>query len=244
MELLPYGWRGKLGLIYIASAYSMDVESNMMAPKGVTNHTTSIALSDHPDHFTVDDLSSLREDVVLAAKLLAQAPLNAIAFGCTSGSFANGVIYDRQLIEEMESITKIPCTTTATAVVEATKALQVKKIAIATPYADDVNKLAHQFFSDSGLEITQLTGLGIMNDYKISSLDIHSIYQMAKEVNTDDAEAVFISCTGLSTAHLIEVLEEDLNKPVITSNQATFWHSLRLSGINSNIKDFGQLFGK
>src|SRR5690625_3807386 len=171
MDHVPYGWRGKLGLIYIASAYSMDVEFNMMAPKGVTTHTTRVALSENPDNFTVDDLSSIRKDVLEATKLLAQAPLDTIAFGCTSGSFANGIAYDRQLIKEMENIAGVPCTTTATAVVEATKALQVKNIAIATPYADDVNKLAHQFFTDSGLNITKLTGLGLMNDYKISSLD-------------------------------------------------------------------------
>src|SRR5699024_5067809 len=130
------------------------------------------------------------------------------------------------------------------AITEALKALQVKKVAIATPYADDVNQLAHQYFTNSGLDITNMTGLGITNDYTISNLDIQSIYQMAIDVNTADADAVFISCTGLSAAHLIEVLENDLNKPVITSNQATFWHALRLSQIGSNLEGFGQLFNR
>jgi len=244
VDYAPYGWRGKIGLIYIASAYSMEVEFMNMAPEGVTTHTTRIALSEKPDHFTIDDLSSLKDDVMKATELLAQAPLHAIAFGCTSGSFVNGINYDRETIEEMEKIANIPCTTTANAVVEAFKALQVKKVAIATPYANDVNELAHQYFTDSGIYITNITGLGIRNDYSISSLDTHSIYKMAVEANTEDAEAVFISCTGLSAANLIEVLEEDLQKPVITSNQATFWHSLRLSQIGSKLENFGQLFDK
>src|SRR5699024_6337825 len=239
-----YGWRGRIGLIYIASAYAMDAEFMKMAPDGVTTHTTRIALSDNPEHFTIDDLSGLKDDVFEATKLLAQAPLNSIAFGCTSGSFVNGNKYDREMIEQMEKIAKVPCTTTATAVTEACKALKVKKIAMATPYAEDVNELAHRYFTDSGLHITKITGLGIMNDYAISSLDIHSIYRMAMEANTDDAEAVFISCTGLSAASLIEALEEDLKKPVITSNQATFWHALRLSRIGSKGLKFGQLFEK
>lgn len=244
MAYLPYGWRGRIGLIYIASAYSMEVEFNQMAPEGVTTHTTRIALSDEPEHFTVGDLSDLEEDSLEATKLLAQAPLSAIAFGCTSGSFVNGIKQDQEQIRKMEEIAKVPCTTTAHAITEALKALQVKKVAIATPYADDVNQLAHQYFTNSGLDITNMTGLGITNDYTISNLDIQSIYQMAIDVNTADADAVFISCTGLSAAHLIEVLENDLNKPVITSNQATFWHALRLSQIGSNLKGFGQLFNR
>src|SRR5699024_3854744 len=122
--------------IYIASAYSMEVEFNHMAPRGVTAHTTRIALSDDPEHFTVDDLLGLKDDVLEATRLLSQAPLNAIAFGCTSGSFVNGIRYDQEIIEQMEKIAGIPCTTTANSVAEAFKALQVKRIAIATPYAN------------------------------------------------------------------------------------------------------------
>lgn len=242
MEQLPYGWRGRVGLIYIASAYSMEVEFYHMAPKGVTSHTTRIALSENPDCFTVDDLSTLEESVLQATKLLAQAPLDVIAFGCTSGSFVNGAGYDQQLIKHMENIANIPCTTTATAVVAAMKALQIKNIAIATPYTQEVNALGEQFFSNSGFNISNMTGLGLDNDYEISAVDSHKIYEMALSANTDDAEALFLSCTGLSAAPLIDVLEEDLQKPVITSNQATFWHALRISQIASRVKGYGMLF--
>lgn len=244
MESLPYGWRAKVGLIYIASAYSMEVEFYNMAPKGVTTHTTRVALSDDPNHFSVDDLTNLEADVLKATKLLAQAPLDVIAFGCTSGSFVNGAEYDRQLINNMESISNIPCTTTATAVMEAAKALQVTDIAIATPYTEEINKLAHHFFTEGGLQVTNITSLGLANDYTISALDSNTIYKMAIQANTDDAEALFISCTGLQAAPIITALEEDLQKPVITSNQATFWHALRLSGVGTKVEGFGTLFSK
>ncbi|MBT2570112.1 aspartate/glutamate racemase family protein [Planococcus sp. ISL-110] len=243
MKDLPYGWRGKLGLIYIASAWSMDAEYVDMAPDGVTTLTTRVALSENPDNFTVYDVSSLGEDAVKATKLLAQAPVGSIAFGCTSGSFAHGVGYDQELINRMESASNnIPCTTTTTAVVAALNAFNVKKIAVATPYEDALNRLAKIFLEDSGFSVTNMTGLGITSDYEISNITVDTIYKMAKEVDTADAEAVFISCTGLSAVRLIETLEADLGKPVISSNQATFWHSMKLAGINEDIKDFGSLF--
>lgn len=244
MEHMPYGWRGKIGLIYIASAYAMDTEFVKMSPPGVTTHTTRVALSDDPEHFTVDDLINLENNVLEAARLLAQAPLKSIAFGCTSGSFVNGRAYDEQLIKQMQSITSLPCTTTANAVLKALKSLEVNKIAIATPYAQTVNELAYEYFTTDGLSITNMTGLGIMNDYKISSISLNTIYQMAVDTVTDDSEAIFISCTGLSTVPLIKILEDDLNIPVITSNQATFWHALKIANITSRQKHLGELFSR
>lgn len=242
MDDLPYGWRGKIGLIYIASAYSMEVEFNKMAPQGVTSHTTRVALSDQPECFSIEDLSNLKDDVLHATKILAQAPLNAIAFGCTSGSFVNGPEYDKQLVRSMESIANIPCTTTATAVVNALQNMNIQNIAVATPYTKEVNQLAKEYFSKAGFHITNMTGLGIADDYAISELDSKTIYEMAMNADTEDADALFLSCTGLSAVHIIEAFEEDLQKPVITSNQATFWHTLRLSKIASKVKGFGQLF--
>ena len=35
-----------------------------------------------------------------------------------------------------------------------------------------------------------------------------------------------------------------LGKPLITSNTAAFWHSLRLSGIEDRMEGFGQLLAR
>lgn len=80
MKYAPYGWRGRVGLIYIASAYAMEVEFYHMAPPRVTTHTTRVALSDNPKQFTIDDLKHLDEDVLRATKLLAQSPIRSRCF--------------------------------------------------------------------------------------------------------------------------------------------------------------------
>jgi len=60
-------------------------------------------------------------------------------------------------------------------------------------------------------------------------------------VNTKDAEAVLILCTGIRSVPILEALENDLGKPVISAIQATFWHCLRLTGIKAEIKGYGKL---
>src|SRR5699024_2679975 len=144
-----------------------------MAPTGVTTHTTRVALSDNPDCFGVDDVANLGDKVIEATKLLAQAPLNSIAFGCTSGSFTNGMEYDQKLIKEMELASNgIRCTTTSNSVVKALQSYGIKKIAITTPYSDAMNTLAKNFFQEHDFKITNMTGLGLTSDYDISNTSI------------------------------------------------------------------------
>jgi maleate cis-trans isomerase len=40
---------------------------------------------------------------------------------------------------------------------------------------------------------------------------------------------------------MIEPLEQDLGKPVITGNQATMWHAMRLAGVQESIAGYGRL---
>ena len=56
-----------------------------------------------------------------------------------------------------------------------------------------------------------------------------------------EAEAIFISCTNLRAASVIERLEKETGKPVVTSNQATFWACLRKLGIDESIPTAGKL---
>ena len=53
--------------------------------------------------------------------------------------------------------------------------------------------------------------------------------------------AVLLSGTGLPTIGVIEVLERDLGKPVVSSNQASLWRALRLAGVRESISGFGRL---
>lgn len=66
-------------------------------------------------------------------------------------------------------------------------------------------------------------------------------YQLAREADTPGAEAVLLSGTGLPTIDVLERLEHDLGKPVISSMQASLWQSLRLAGIREPIQGFGRL---
>ena len=66
-------------------------------------------------------------------------------------------------------------------------------------------------------------------------------YELARLADVPDADAVVLSGTGLPTIGVLEELERELRKPVISSNQASLWAALRLARITDAVADFGSL---
>jgi maleate isomerase len=57
----------------------------------------------------------------------------------------------------------------------------------------------------------------------------------------EDAEAVFLSGTGMPSLPVLAMLEQDLRKPVISSASAMMWQALRLAGIKQPVPGYGRL---
>jgi maleate isomerase len=55
------------------------------------------------------------------------------------------------------------------------------------------------------------------------------------------ADAYFISCTTIRSTDVIERIERELGKPVVTSNQGMLWSALRDAGIDEPIAGYGRL---
>src|SRR3954447_9686169 len=58
-------------------------------------------------------------------------------------------------------------------------------------------------------------------------------YTVGRQADRPDAEAVFLSGTGMPTLAMLQVLEDDLGKPVISASSAMMWNTLRIAGVSS-----------
>jgi len=232
-----YGWRAKIGSIYPAPGCTGETEFHQMAPEGVAICTTRIPL----EHTTPESLIKMADYIEEASMLLSQAKVDVIAFCCTSGSLIKGAGYDREIIQRIESLVHIPATTTATSVVEGLKVMGIEKVVVATPYSDEVNQKERLFLESHSFKVQDIRGLGIINPREMADVEPGVIYKLAKGMISDTTDGVFISCTGLGIINIIEILESDIQKPVITSNQATMWAALRKAGVGEKIQGFGRL---
>ena len=234
------GWRGRIGLITVAAGSSTESEFNLYAPAGVAVLTTRIPLSG----ISLEALIEMAPYVDEAASLLAGAEVDVIVFACTAGSFVKGIGYDQEIIEKLQSRTGLPVTTTSTGVVKGLSALKIKKVTLVTPYSNEVNQAEKAFLEDSGFKVVSFKSLELLEPKLVPQIHPEEMYRLTREAFIEDADGIFISCTGLHVDTIIEILEEDFKRPVITSNQATLWSALRKINITERIEGLGKLFTK
>jgi len=235
---MEYGWRGRIGILYPAGGVPAEIEFHKKAPDGVAILTTRLPL----ENATYEALLKMADHIEESASVFSRAELDLIALCCTAGSFIQGMGYDKEIIRRLEDSLKVTAITTSTAVIDSLNFLQVKKVAVVTPYSDELNELEKHFLEDNGFEVTSIKGLGIIESIDIEKVRPEQMYRLAKNIFTEDVEAIFFSCAGLRVLEIIEPLENDLNRPVVTSNQATFWSALRKINVMEKIDGLGKIF--
>ncbi|RLG99675.1 maleate cis-trans isomerase [Candidatus Bathyarchaeota archaeon] len=227
----------RLGLIIPSSNTTMEPEFYEMLPEGFTVHTTRLRL----ETVTVEGLAKMEEKVEEEAIKLADAAVDVIGFGCTSGSLFKGPGHDRMIEEKIERISGKPAVATAGAVVKALKTLKIKKVAVATPYIAEINELEEKFLVANGLEVVDLKGLELSDNIKIGRIDSQTAFKLVTSLKHETADGIFISCTNFPTIKIIQKIEDELEKPVISSNTATLWAMLKKCKVSVKIKGYGKL---
>jgi maleate isomerase len=243
-----YGWRGRIGMIIPATNATFEPECYRMAPEGVSFHFARMALSE----LSAEALQEMGKSAREKARELEAAGVDLVVFGCTSGSFAGGKGHDEKIIRELEGETGIPALATSTAVLKALKRLAIQKMAVCSPYSEELNARLKVFFEAHGLIVTGIRGLGFVKrtthfplaprPVSLPNLQPPAVaYKLARTVNGPEAQGILISCTNFRTIEIIEKLEMDLGKPVVTSVQATVWAALRQVGVGEALPGWGRL---
>lgn len=228
-------WRARLGFLIPSTDAMQEVAYYRMVPEGISVHFTRLTLKE----VSVKALMEMAEEIGKATALISMTRVDAIGYGCTSGTVAIG---DQEIVKRVRKVnSNAEVSTMATAVVNALRVMKLRKIAMATPYIDEINEKEVEFFENFGFTIVTTKGLGIKDDYEISQVSTTAIYRLARSVNASDAEGLFISCGDLRSHEVVEVLEKDIGKPIITSNQAMIWDMLRKCKIRDRIQGYGRL---
>ena len=227
----------RIGLMIPSSNTVMEPEFYQMSPSGVTIHTARLMLV----QVEYAAWMEMNQDIERAARYLATAEVDFIVFGCTGASFAKGMGYDKEILAQIRGVTDIPAVTTSTAVLDAFERLGLGKICMATPYTTKSNQIAEEFFRGNGYEIVATSGLGILKNTDIGRLPSLTAYQLAKDVDTPKADGVFISCTNWRTIDILDKLEAELKKPVVSSTQVSMWSTLYRMGLCTPVEGYGSL---
>lgn len=232
--------RYRIGLIALASDYATERDFINMRPSDDVAVFVSRVRNVNP--CTVENLRTMAPKLAEAVSLIVpDGRLDALAYSCTSGTAVIG--YDAVAASVHQVRPGIPVATPITAALAALARFDARKVAVLTPYVDEVSAPIVACLEAGGVEVVGLTSFQIADDNDMARLPPEAIFQAALEADRPDAEALFISCTAIRAVDVLERAEQALGKPVITANQVLFWQALRAAGYTRPVAGYGRLLG-
>ena len=183
------------------------------------------------------------DNIVPAARSLAERGVAAIMVIGTSLTFYRGAEFHDRLLADVHAATGLPASTMSQAIVDGLREVGARRIAVATAYADDVNKRLVDFLAANGFEVLALRGFGLVGFGDPGQKSEADIIALGRDVCAEaaGAEGLLISCGGLRTLGVAKPLEEGLGIPVVSSTQAAFWAAMRLAGASGHVAGRGRL---
>lgn len=235
---IDYATRARLGVLVPSGNTVAEPELRAMLPNGVGLFVTRLPLTGSSE----TELMAMLETLEAGTRLLADAAPDAIAFHCTAVStFAPAMA--GQIRTRMKAASPIPALATADAILAALRTLRATRIALVTPYIEDVHQREIAWLTAGGFEVCDGNHLRIATNGEMARLPPETIVEQAwRGSRAGEADVCFISCTAIRSAMVIEEVEQRLGMPVITSNQALAWYALRTLGITEARAGFGRLF--
>jgi maleate cis-trans isomerase len=181
------------------------------------------------------------EDVDYQAKLLGTARVEVVFLLQTSASlFAED--YDANITTRISAAAGVPAFTSAMAIGEAMQALGTRSVALVSPYSPPVNQRArHYYESRYGVAIVTLEGFAATDSYMIGQLGPENARDAFARIDRPEIEAFIVPGGNFPTMASIPAWEREFNKPVVTTNQAAFWATLRRLGSADRVPGLGRL---
>ena len=235
---MAYSWRGRLGLLLPAVNTTMERDFWRLAPEGVTVHATRF---DSGHEGSAENLRGMAGSAVGAARLLAYTRPAVAVFGCTSGSFVDGIDGNAEMEDELSRELGCPTLTTSTAMLEALRVVGAQRVGVLTPYVEETNVRLGAYIAASGIAVAEVRGLGVLDMFEHAQISRDDIYEAAMGFSGMAIDALFIACTQLQITDDIETLERDLGIPVIGAVQCSLWAALRRIGKGLPIEGAGSL---
>ncbi|MEM7526224.1 MAG: aspartate/glutamate racemase family protein [Pseudomonadota bacterium] len=218
----PNRGRGRIGLLVPFTNTNLEPDLALLAPQGISLHVARLGGYEEdaiPDEAQMAGLGL--SDLEGPLGLLAGVRPDVILYGCTSATLAHGPAFDAALAERASRLAGAPVVTAAGAVVSACRSLGVTRVAFASPYVPSLAERAAAFLAGAGIEAVSVAGPEeALGNREQGALTPAQVLALGRRADHKAAEAILLSCTDMRAVEIVEALEAETGKPVITSNQA------------------------
>ena len=168
------------------------------------------------------EIRMLTEELPRSIRLIATTDPHVTVFGCTSAGSLGGVAHDQEIGENIERETGGKGVTVVASVLAQLQRLRVRRLAVFTPYLEELTESVTGCFSEGDYELVKVAGMGILKNRDIGEVTPEEIEEfVATHMEGVEADCIFLSCTNWQAIGAIASLGERYGIPVISSNQAT-----------------------
>lgn len=239
------GYRRLFGVLGPSTNTVVQPDYDDMRPPGVTNHYSRIftpnaqAISNETFYAGTLKISA---GVLDAVRSVMTCEPDYLVMGMSAITFYGGAKGADQFVEMIEKAAGVGVSVGSHACAEALKAYGgIKRIAFFSPYYPVANAEVRNYFKDRGFETVRDMPLQAPSWTSIAQITEARCREVLRELDGPDVDAILQVGTNLSMLRLAAAAELWLGKPVIAINTATYWHALRVNGIDDRIQGFGRL---
>jgi maleate isomerase len=227
------------GVLIPATNTTVEMEYNRLLPPTLQVHVGRLGKGD-PTPFT----PSRPDDIAYQARLLGTAKVEVVCLAQTSASLFDDA-YDATTTALMTAGAGVPSLTSAHAIGHALQALGARRIALVSPYSQDVLDRARQYFARRyGVEVVAMDGFGATDSYAISTISADHATAAFSRIDRPEIEALVVPGGNFPTLRAIAAWEQQFQKPVVTTNQAALWAMLGVMKIATPLPGLGRLLAQ
>lgn len=235
--------RARLGLLVPFTNTNFEPDMALMVPPGVSLHVARMGGYDEDEIPDETQMQGLGEsDLSEPLSLLMGVRPEVVLYGCTSATLTHGLAFDTALTARIHAQSGAQTVTAAGAVVAALAHLDVSRIGFASPYVPAINDLAIRFLEGAGVSTVARADIaGTLDNAGQGALTPDDVFELGMRADHPEADAILLSCTDMRAVETLDRLEKAVGKPVVSSNQALMFATLRALGIASPIEGYGCL---
>jgi maleate cis-trans isomerase len=256
-----WGWRARFGVLVIHYDPVPEPELWTMAPPGVAIYTGRFRSPREAFQSFGSDAARLMaesDELRRGAEALGSMHLQAISVCFMTTAFLFGLDWDRVFVEKLtEQAHGTPVTTSTMDLLRAIEALGVRRPLLVVPpwFSEQIINGAIGLLRGHGVEVVATHQIDLGRGFRDLPPAQRSnendgpwvqrpevTYEQVRQACPREADGVVSVGNGVRMVTVIEALEQDLKRPVVTANQAVLWHCLRRSGIEVPVSGFGSLF--
>src|SRR5262245_62054061 len=208
-----YGSRGRIGLMLPYDNAVIEPEFARTLPPGVSAHVVRT---------TKTDRMELAEESLLLAPTMQQLRANIALYACNASSFMQGRAWHDAFLERFQAAAGVACETASSAMIKMLAHRKVSNVALVSPYPQWLLEPLAGFVRECGIGVANVVALGT-EPPDINALGPEYTYKVAKQANVVDADGVLILATNFRSLEVVGLLEAELRKPVVSTNQALMW---------------------